>query len=117
MTTPMNPYAKKPVIRVDNKAMFATIRFPAPAEGESAPQYDVDTLENMLAQEGIVYGIDRNMLSSLCQEILLILNSSLLWEKSPWKGSMATTNIILVRISPRSRPSDRMDLRISLVSR
>ena len=99
MTTPMNPYAKKPVIRVDNKAMFATIRFPAPAEGESAPQYDVDTLENMLAQEGIVYGIDRNMLSSLCQ------------------GSMATTNIILVRISPRSRPSDRMDLRISLVSR
>lgn len=70
MTTPMNPYAKKPIIRVDNKAMFATIRFPAPAEGESAPQYDVDTLENMLAQEGIVYGIDRNMLSSLCQEIL-----------------------------------------------
>ena len=38
MTTPMNPYAKKPIIRVDNKAMFATIRFPDPAEGESAPQ-------------------------------------------------------------------------------
>ena len=34
MTTPMNPYAKKPVIRVDNKAMFATIRFPALAEGK-----------------------------------------------------------------------------------
>ena len=70
MTTPMNPYTKKPIIRVDNKAMFATIRFPAPDEGESAPQYDVDELESMLAQEGIVYGIDGNMLSSLSQEIL-----------------------------------------------
>ena len=107
MTTPMNPYAKKPIIRVDNKAMFATIRFPAPAEGESAPQYDVDTLENMLAQEGIVYGIDRNMLSSLCQEILFDTELIVAVGKEP----------ILVRISPRSRPSDRMDLRISLVSR
>lgn len=86
MTTPMNPYAKKPVIRVDNKAMFATIRFPAPAEGESAPQYDVDTLENMLAQEGIVYGIDRNMLSSLCQEILFDTELIVAVGKEPMEG-------------------------------
>lgn len=86
MTTPMNPYAKKPIIRVDNKAMFATIRFPAPAEGESAPQYDVDTLENMLAQEGIVYGIDRNMLSSLCQEILFDTELIVAVGKEPMEG-------------------------------
>lgn len=86
MTTPMNPYAKKPIIRVDNKGMFATIRFPSPELGQSAPCYDEQALEQMLTQEGITYGIDRKMLSSLSKEIHFDTDLIIAVGKEPVEG-------------------------------
>ena len=54
MSTPQTPYMKKPKFHIDPKGMFATICFPSPDVDEAAPAYDIDTLEKLLASEGII---------------------------------------------------------------
>ena len=76
MSTPQTPYMKKPKFHIDPKGMFATICFPSPDVDEAAPAYDIDTLEKLLASEGIIYGIDGNMLASLSKNIPCLLYTS-----------------------------------------
>lgn len=69
MSTPQTPYMKKPQFHIDPKGMFATVCFPSPDVDEATPEYDMDALEKLLTSEGIVYGIDGNMLASLSKDI------------------------------------------------
>ncbi len=80
-------YSKQPKIRIDEMGMQATIRFPSPDFGETAPVYDEIQLQQLLRDAGVVYGIHETVLASICKEISFDTDITIATGKEPIAGT------------------------------
>lgn len=62
-------YDKSPKVYINGQGMAATIRFPQPGPDEEDAHFTVEVLLYVLKKAGVVYGIDQEMLLSLCSEV------------------------------------------------
>ena len=69
MGVEITPYSKTPKIQIDGTGRYATICIPAPEVGEEDPSFTPEELMFYINQAGVVFGVDEEAVSELCQEM------------------------------------------------